>query len=250
MSSHPVAPLQAFLASAQRPGRVILEQQDLLSRCNEERGQRIVTVNLYELHHYVQDPQYRRLLDDADAWTADGWPIVRALRAVGVPATRVTGSGLCHNLLVQPPPQGPVRLAVLGSTAAAVDEFSRRAEAQGRQVVFRDSGLLQEWTVQRIGDDLRRSRPDLLLVAVGTPYGTDVAARLGPLLPCPVVAVGAGIGMAVGLERRAPASAQALGLEWAWRLATDPQRLANRYVRQCLPLVPALARAARSVAAR
>jgi exopolysaccharide biosynthesis WecB/TagA/CpsF family protein len=43
--------------------------------------------------------------------------------------------------------------------------------------------------------------------------------------------IGASMLFLAGEERRAPGWLQQAGLEWAWRLAQDPRRLAGRYWR-------------------
>jgi exopolysaccharide biosynthesis WecB/TagA/CpsF family protein len=42
--------------------------------------------------------------------------------------------------------------------------------------------------------------------------------------------VGAALRFLAGEERRAPRAVQRAGMEWAWRLAQDPRRLARRYL--------------------
>lgn len=241
--------LERFLERAREPGRVVRTNSELHDRLAAGAG-RVVTVNLYELHHYVHDPAHRALVDSADAWTADGWPVVRALATAGVTTDRVTGSGLCADLLSLPAEAGLTRVAILGSDDAAVDAYACALSAGGRELVLRDSGRRDDWTRRSLGEALSAARPDLLLVAVGTPWGVEVAARLGPAPGCPVLSVGAGIGMATGLERRAPRSAQRLHAEWAWRLVADPGRLWRRYVLQCAPVLPPLRAAARAVGGR
>ena len=240
--------LEAFLRRAREPGRVISTVSELHDRMRHRAPRRVVTVNLFELHHYVRDPHHRFLTDAADYWTADGWPVVRALRKIGVSAERVTGSGLCSDLLTTDPVSGLRHVAVLGSSDQVVDEYARRLTERGRSVVLRDTGRRDDWTATRMKDRLMASRADVVLVAVGTPYGVDVAARVQGFAPCPVIAVGAGVGMAVGMERRAPRPVQDVHLEWAWRMLADPRRLARRYAADCAPLLPALSRAAASVA--
>ena len=223
---------------------------ELHHRLAHGRDQRVVTVNLFELHHYVRDPGYRALIDAADAWTADGWPVMRALRRIGIETERVTGSGLCLDLLGLPEAADLRRVAVFGSEPHILAEYGRRLSEQGRELVHVDWGAYTDWTATRVAPALRQTQPDLVLVAVGTPQGVRVAERLEVLAPCPVVAVGAGLGMAVGLERRAPRLLQDWHLEWTWRLVRDPERLWRRYLRECLPLVLPLRRAADAVCER
>jgi exopolysaccharide biosynthesis WecB/TagA/CpsF family protein len=62
--------------------------------------------------------------------------------------------------------------------------------------------------------------------------------------------IGASLDFIAGKQRRAPAILQRWGLEWAWRLALSPRRLALRYIRCAmifskLLLMPDGARSAR-----
>jgi exopolysaccharide biosynthesis WecB/TagA/CpsF family protein len=79
--------------------------------------------------------------------------------------------------------------------------------------------------------ELRRLRPDLILVGVGFPAQEGLMARLGPQLGHGVLLgeggsfdfreLGGGI-------RRAPGPVRRLGLEWLWRLAREPRRLGRQ----------------------
>lgn len=42
--------------------------------------------------------------------------------------------------------------------------------------------------------------------------------------------VGASTDFLLGTQQRAPGIVQRLSLEWAWRLLSDPRRLAHRYL--------------------
>jgi exopolysaccharide biosynthesis WecB/TagA/CpsF family protein len=136
---------------------------------------------------------------------------------------------------------------VLGSDDHIVDAFTSRLADCGRKVVYRHTGHRALWTRDDVRGPLCAAAPEVVLVAVGTPHGVEVAAHLETVLPhASVIAVGAGVALAVGMERRASPHLQRLRLEWAWRMATDPRRLTRRYLLQCAPLLPVLLWAARS----
>src|SRR5690348_15485865 len=59
---------------------------------------RIETLNLHHLDLYERDEAFRRAIEAADAWTADGWPVQLALQRLGVRCERVTGRELCDRL--------------------------------------------------------------------------------------------------------------------------------------------------------
>ena len=64
-----------------------------------------------------------------------------------------------------------------------------------------------------------------------TPFKELFLARNRDRLQIPfVMGVGGAVDILGGVRRRAPGWMQRLGLEWAYRLAQDPRRLARRYI--------------------
>lgn len=81
-------------------------------------------------------------------------------------------------------------------------------------------------------DRIERSGARLCLVALGAPKQELFAARaVRRNIPVGFVCIGAGLDFLAGTQTRAPRFMQNSGLEWAWRLSTNPRRLALRYAR-------------------
>lgn len=57
-----------------------------------------------------------------------------------------------------------------------------------------------------------------------------MAAHRAALRATALVGVGAAFDFVAGLKRQAPRAMQQSGLEWAFRLATEPRRLWRRYL--------------------
>ena len=75
------------------------------------------------------------------------------------------------------------------------------------------------------------AKPDLLFVALETPAKELFLARHRGRLSVPfIMGVGGTFDVLAGLRRRAPMLFRRLGLEWLYRLAQDPRRLARRYL--------------------
>jgi len=75
-------------------------------------------------------------------------------------------------------------------------------------------------------------RPDVVWVGLSTPKQERwMAAHVGRLDAPVLVGVGAAFDVHAGLRRRPPGLLRRLGLEWAYRLAKEPRRLAPRYLR-------------------
>ena len=80
------------------------------------------------------------------------------------------------------------------------------------------------------------SKPDLVYVGLGFPKQERVISRLRAELPFTwFLGCGAAVNFIAGDRARAPRWMQRTGLEWAHRLASEPRRLARRYVRHDAP---------------
>lgn len=76
---------------------------------------------------------------------------------------------------------------------------------------------------------------DILLLCVGCPAQELIASLIGELGRRSGVAlcVGAAIDFVIGRRSRAPRFLQRVGLEWAYRLLSEPRRLWRRYLVEC-----------------
>jgi N-acetylglucosaminyldiphosphoundecaprenol N-acetyl-beta-D-mannosaminyltransferase len=79
--------------------------------------------------------------------------------------------------------------------------------------------------------DIIEAKPDIVYVGLGFPKQEHVIDRLRPDLPASwFVGCGASIQFVAGDLRRAPEWMQGTGLEWMYRLLSEPRRLAIRYL--------------------
>jgi N-acetylglucosaminyldiphosphoundecaprenol N-acetyl-beta-D-mannosaminyltransferase len=86
------------------------------------------------------------------------------------------------------------------------------------------------------GDDvvakINDSGADLVWIGLSTPKQERWMAEFRSYLDAPVLlGVGAAFDIHAGLLRQAPPLLQRAGLEWAYRLAVEPQRLWRRYLK-------------------
>src|SRR5690606_414238 len=76
---------------------------------------------------------------------------------------------------------------------------------------------------------IKDSGAQVVFVGLGCPKQELWMARQRPRIPAVLVGVGAAFDYHAGTLRRAPLWWQSHGLEWAYRLAMEPRRLARRY---------------------
>jgi exopolysaccharide biosynthesis WecB/TagA/CpsF family protein len=89
-----------------------------------------------------------------------------------------------------------------------------------------------EKEMQRVVATIAESQADYTFLAVGSPQQEILAARVAAVGGARGVGmcVGASIEFLTGAQKRAPRFLRHLALEWAYRLARNPRRLARRYV--------------------
>ena len=194
--------------------------------------------NAYTLALADTDPAYRALLRGAAVNFPDGksvvWATRLAHRELDLPAERVYGPDLFHDVLSLG--RGPaLRHYLLGSTPDVLTAMDSRLRAlhPGVRLVGRDSPPFRELTAAERAaqaERIRSSGAQVVWVGLGTPKQDREVAALAAELPLVFVAVGAAFDFAAGTKRQAPRWMQRNGLEWTFRLATEPRRLWKRYL--------------------
>jgi len=201
-------------------------------------GGAIFTPNVDHVVMAERDARLRAAYDAASLALVDGMPVLWASRLLGTPLPeKVSGSDLVMPLARVAAAHG-WRVYLLGGgpgTAAAAAEWLRAF--CGVHVVGHDDAVItldgsgpgEDAVLQRI----RRARPQLVLVALGSPKQELWIHRVRHhIRPAVAIGVGATLDFVAGRVRRAPPWMSRLGLEWLYRLAQEPRRLWRRYLVQ------------------
>jgi N-acetylglucosaminyldiphosphoundecaprenol N-acetyl-beta-D-mannosaminyltransferase len=228
-----------------------LTEQQVVGRVMEslDRGDGgwIVTLNVDICQAIQHDPALADLASDASISVPDGMPLVWAARLCGEPlAERVTGSSLIFSL--SDAASRVSRSVYLLGGALGVPDAAGAALAHrypGLVVAGSDSPPLGfDMTaegLEPVREKLVAAAPDIVFVGMGFPKQEKLIQSLVPHLPGTwFVACGAAIPMAAGTVRRAPKWVQKAGLEWMFRLLSEPRRLFTRYVVRDLPFATVL----------
>ena len=110
---------------------------------------------------------------------------------------------------------------------------ARIAPPQG----FEPGGATGDTVLRQLADSGAR----LCFLALGAPKQEILAARGHGMLPeVGFVSIGAGLDFIAGSQKRAPLWVRRIAMEWVWRLALSPRRLARRYL-DCALILPGLA---------
>ena len=183
-----------------------------------------------------RDRELQRIHERAGMVTPDGMPLVWLAHLDGRRGVeRVYGPDLllacCQRSLAT-----GARHYFYGGAPGIAERLASRLAARfpGLQVAGTYTppfGAVTDAEEARIVDDINHARPDIVWVGLSTPKQERwMAAHVGRLHAPVLVGVGAAFDFHAGVKRQAPRWMQRSGLEWSFRLATEPRRLWKRYL--------------------
>lgn len=180
------------------------------------------------------DEAFVAAMQDADIVYADGASVVLLAKLAG--ARRITRApttdigwellrGLSEEL-----GRPPTVSVIGGPDSLATEALGVLVDAGIARRGVSAHGYHEDWGP--VLEQMRRTPSDVLLVGLGAPaemlwvhtHRAELATRL-------VLTCGGWLGFLAGYETRAPGLMQRWSLEWVFRLAGSPRRLAQRYAR-------------------
>ena len=195
----------------------------------------VVTPNPEFILAAEKDEEFRTILNKADLVLPDGIGVVYSAKILGTPLkSRVPGIDFAARMLEELDRRGG-RLFLLGAKPGVAEKAGENILAKHPNIVLcgTQDGYFKDETevVRKVAD----ANPDLMFVCLGAPKQEKFMAHWGTLTGASMaIGLGGALDVFAGNVERAPESWQKLGLEWAYRLKKEPQRI-KRMAR--LPLV-------------
>lgn len=191
--------------------------------------------NVHSLVSARRDRELADALSVSDMNSPDGAPLAWLMRQRGWPEQqRMSGPDLMWRLLGEADRlQLPVFL--LGGTPQTLDKLASSLQAAfpGLRIAgvlsppFR---TLDTDDSQHIADAVKSSGARIVLVGLGCPKQEKWMASQRGQIQAVMLGVGAAFDYHAGVLPRAPLAWQRMGLEWLYRFAQEPVRLASRYL--------------------
>ena len=202
----------------------------------ERRREYVCLISVHGLVVAQRDPTIRSALNHCGLAAEDGMPLVWWSRLTGFSqARRVCGSDLLDEVCASGVSR-KYRHYFYGASPRVlellVDRLQRRHP--GLIVAGYRSPPFRPLTLAEQADDIaaiNEARPDFVWVGLGMPKQERwMVEHLGKIDATALLGVGAAFDFHAGTKPRAPIWMQRSGLEWLFRLLTEPRRLAHRYV--------------------
>jgi len=193
----------------------------------------VCAANVHVVMEGFDSSAYREMINSADMVTPDGMPLVWMLRLRGSQASRVYGPDLMRLLLAACEEKG-LSIGLYGASPRVLDRLVAVVQKQHPKlaIAYACSPPFRELTTEedaRIVADIQASGAQVLFVGMGCPKQERWIIKHRGVVPAPMLGVGAAFDFIAGVKRYAPAWLQRMGLEWLFRLLTEPRRLWRRY---------------------
>lgn len=224
-----VAGLPICVATRAEAGRIIARE------AQAGRAGDIHLVNSYVVALAHQDPDYHRLLASGAALFPDGKPLTWVSKILpGKNLSQVRGPSLFPEMMDTGRATG-LRHYLLGNTDEVLAKLTVELERRypGVQIVGSHKSYFRPLTQEELSAqdaDILASAPDIVWVGLGTPLQNAELRRIARDLGKVAIGVGIAFDFVAGTKPVAPHFMSRLGLEWLFRLASEPRRLWKRYL--------------------
>jgi N-acetylglucosaminyldiphosphoundecaprenol N-acetyl-beta-D-mannosaminyltransferase len=210
--------------------------EQIIKASKERRGFAVATTAVHGVMEGVFNHEHKFRLNHLDLITPDGQPVRWALKILhGVDlADRVYGPRITL-LLCERAEKENLGVYFYGNTTEVLSAL--RTDIERRFPCLRIAGAepskfrsLSHEERDRVTQRIRESGASLVFVGLGCPRQDVWAYEYRERLSLPIVAVGGAFGVLAGKVPQAPEWMQDRGLEWLFRLWSEPRRLWRRYL--------------------
>ncbi|MGV8892079.1 MAG: WecB/TagA/CpsF family glycosyltransferase [Burkholderiaceae bacterium] len=195
----------------------------------------VCVCNVHSVVTTTLDTEFKMAVNDADMSTPDGAPVAWALRRLGFPVQeRINGPDLMWRYLGEAERLGQT-VFFYGSTEetleklrASISKHFERLDVGGMySPPFRPLSQFEDETEVEM---INRSGAHVVFIGLGCPTQEKWMATHRGRINAVMIGVGAAFDYHSGAIKRAPLWMQRKGLEWFYRLLTEPRRLYKRYL--------------------
>jgi len=195
----------------------------------------VCVANVHMIVTAERDQSFRKIMNHASIVTSDGMPLVWVLRMQGhKQAERVAGPDLTVKLCERTQDEG-IPVYFFGGTTETIEKLKKAVAMRFprlRVVGYEAPPVLPQHPEvdPKVVARVRASGARIVFVGLGCPKQEFWMEAYSKELNAVLIGVGAAFDFLAGTKCRAPVWMQKSGLEWLFRLASEPGRLWKRYL--------------------
>jgi N-acetylglucosaminyldiphosphoundecaprenol N-acetyl-beta-D-mannosaminyltransferase len=209
-------------------------QEQIMNWARAGQSGYVCVANVHMTMEAYDQPDFRVMVNAADLVVPDGVPLVWMMRRLGFPQQeRVYGPDLTLRILEAAAQEG-IPVGFYGSTPQTLERLleNLRRRFPALQVAYRCSPPFRPLTPEEdetVVREINASGTRVLFVGLGCPKQERWMAAHKGRVQAVMMGVGAAFDFLAALKPQAPRWMQRAGLEWLFRLLSEPRRLWRRY---------------------
>jgi N-acetylglucosaminyldiphosphoundecaprenol N-acetyl-beta-D-mannosaminyltransferase len=211
-----------------------LEQVEVLAK--KKRGAYFCVANVHMCIETLDSIEFQKIVNNADLVLPDGKPLSWAQKLLGFKeAKQVRGQDIMNALCAA---SGEKRLNI-GFYGGSSDELLSTVKSKlletypDIRISYAYSPPFRPLNAEedtQVVEDINNANVNVLFVGIGCPKQERWMAEHKDKLNCVMLGVGAAYDFIAGSKKHAPRWVQKIGMEWLFRLFSEPKRLWRRYL--------------------
>lgn len=184
----------------------------------------IITINPEMIISANKNPEFAKIIKSAEMVVPDGIGIQLGLKILGTNIKRIPGIDL-GNALLQRAVYLKQSVALIGAKSDVIENtvVNLKEKWPDLNIIYYHDGYFDD--NDAIYNELAKLSPSFVLVALGSPKQEFFINSLKSVLPNAVlIGLGGSFDVWSGAVKRAPKVYRKLGLEWLYRLISEPKR--------------------------
>ncbi len=199
---------------------------------NNENFQ-IVTINPEMIINAQKNKEFYEIIKESELVIPDGVGVKIALKMKKINLNQIRGVDFSR-LLIKTAAEKNLKLGLFGAKEEVVQKAKENIlkEHPSLNIVYTRNGYFS--SDDEIIQEIKAAKPQILLVALGSPKQEEFISKLKKVLKGTVmIGVGGSFDVFSGIVQEAPVFYRKMGLEWLYRTIKQPERF-----KRIFPLLP------------
>ncbi|MEP1870519.1 MAG: WecB/TagA/CpsF family glycosyltransferase [Paraglaciecola sp.] len=203
---------------------------------NQKSGSYVCVSNVHMCIETTDNQQFEKVVNSADLVIPDGKPLSWGQKLLGYTEARQVRGQDIMNALCNDSGKNSLNIGFYGGSS----EELLQVVADNMLANYPDINItymfsppfrpLTEVENSTVINDINNANVNVLFVGIGCPKQELWMADHKESLNCVMLGVGAAFDFIAGSKKHAPRWVQNIGMEWFFRLCTEPKRLWKRYL--------------------
>lgn len=192
---------------------------------------KIITLNPEMVIRATKDIEFQAAINNAHLIVPDGTGIVWGLKLINPGCTenlkRIPGIELAENILEEANELSK-KIAIFGGKKETIERINVKLREKYPNINFVKTidGFQGKGSDESIAREIALSKPDIVLVALGTPRQEIWINKYSSLFPNSImIGIGGSLDIWSGQKQRAPQWIRDIHLEWFYRVMNEPKRI-------------------------